>query len=123
MQYSGSASRPGAGRNGADMPVPAASADGLRQGGRTISEQQIGQNPFGLVLIEIGPVAFSDTVIGKQVIFRRRDIVTGEAIAHAGQCAAVDRDDAPPGFGDPHQLGNVTADPGNTGHFGMSAPV
>ena len=62
-------------------------------------------------------------VQGTEYEIFRLDAVPGQAVAHAGQRAAVDADDVAAGFGQAHQFRHVAADPGDAGHFGEATPV
>lgn len=80
-------------------------------GGRGVqSGCHFGQHTFGLRRVEIRLIPLSDTVIGQKMVFCRLDSVAGEATANAGKRATVNRDDAAPGLGKPHQLGHITTD-------------
>lgn len=84
---------------------------------------QFCEHDLCLVDVEVGLVALSDAVIGQQMVVGGGDVMTAKAIAHTGQRATVDGDDASARLRNPHQFGHVATDTGDAGHFGKAAPV
>src|SRR4249919_3816868 len=74
-------------------------------------------NLGGQHLVEADMTALLHSALGEQQVLVRGDAGAGQAGRHAGQCAAVERQDRPPALCGLHQRRHATADAGDARHL------